>query len=523
VRSSTTPDAPQPARSPRRTTWRNRYLLVAASVVIATTAASAPAINAAWASPAKAAAPAVAAPAKPRTVITTDGEQDDKDSMIRYLAYADEFDTVGLVYSSSVWHWAGDGQGTTFNGKCGVSTSCRWLGTSWIQDMLDSYGQEYKNFKTHDANYPTEASLQNVVRVGNIDFPGEMSQDTDGSNLIKSLLLDNKPGPLYLQAWGGMNTIARALQSIQQQYQNTPQWAAIYNKVSTKAVIMASGFQDTPSNLFTSYIGPNWPRIQVNELDGGYTVWAYTKISAQPVENQYYYSAAFMKPNIIDQGPLGAWEYTYGDGRGGEDPGYNQWDSTAQPEYTFVSEGDNVAFLGLINTGLQSDNPTYGGWGGRQLQTSISPNEFTNVASDTYANGQPLAKYDWSRWFPAQQLDFAARLKWGVTPKYAKANHAPVTQVLSGNTVSVAAGKSVQLQGLGYDPDGNALTVQWWQYRDAGNYAGLVDIAKPTAFNTKVTVPADAHSGQTIHLIMQVTDNGTPALTSYQRVVITVK
>jgi hypothetical protein len=37
------------------------------------------------------------------------------------------------------------------------------------------------------------------------------------------------------------------------------------------------------------------------------------------------------------------------------------------------------------------------------------------------------------------------------------------------------------------------------------------------------TVPRDAQRGQTIHLIYEVTDDGAPALTSYQRVIATVK
>ena len=35
-------------------------------------------------------------------------------------------------------------------------------------------------------------------------------------------------------------------------------------------------------------------------------------------------------------------------------------------------------------------------------------------------------------------------------------------------------------------------------------------------------VPADAQPGQTIHLILEVTDDGTPPLSSYQRVITTV-
>ena len=53
-------------------------------------------------------------PAKTRTIVTTDGEVDDQDSFIRLLMYANEFHIEGLIYSSSQWHYKGDGKGTEF-------------------------------------------------------------------------------------------------------------------------------------------------------------------------------------------------------------------------------------------------------------------------------------------------------------------------------------------------------------------------------------------------------------------------
>lgn len=38
-----------------------------------------------------------------------------------------------------------------------------------------------------------------------------------------------------------------------------------------------------------------------------------------------------------------------------------------------------------------------------------------------------------------------------------------------------------------------------------------------------LTIPSDAKEGDTIHLILCVTDNGTPRLTHYRRVVVEVK
>ena len=63
----------------------------------------------------------------------------------------------------------------------------------------------------------------------------------------------------------------------------------------------------------------------------------------------------------------------------------------------------------------------------------------------------------------------------------------------------------------------------WWVYRDASTYKGTVSIADPSTVKTTLSVPADAKSGETIHVIAEVTDDGFPALTRYARMVLTVK
>ncbi|WP_344593607.1 hypothetical protein [Actinomadura vinacea] len=70
------------------------------------------------------------------------------------------------------------------------------------------------------------------------------------------------------------------------------------------------------------------------------------------------------------------------------------------------------------------------------------------------------------------------------------------------------------------------MTSIWWQYGDADTYPGNVALTETSQARHRIAkfrVPQDAVPGQTIHLILQTTDNGSPALTSYQRVVLTVK
>ncbi|WP_285571932.1 DUF1593 domain-containing protein [Actinoallomurus iriomotensis] len=473
---------------------------------------------------------------RPRTVITTDMEQDDYDSLIRYLLYSDEFDTQGIVYSASVYHWAGDGKGTPFlspNPRREYDTpqtSWRWTGDTIIQGLLGQYARVYRNLRAHDPGYPSPQELLSRTKLGNVDFEGEMSHDTAGSDLIKKLLLDNDPRPLYLQAWGGTNTIARALRSIHDQYAGTPQWQRVQDKVSAKAVIVASGFQDL---TYTGYIAPNWPKLQVRDVSGGYGAWGYYFEGHSPVppQWQYYFGADWTKKNILDVGPLGAQYFVWGDGRStpgdpldtfGDLNNPPKW-LPARKKYDFLSEGDTVAFMNLIDTGLRSEpDPTWGGWGGRLVRQTATPNLWTSAPSDLGPDGTAIGSYGWTRWIPAAQNDFATRLKWSVTPPGQAVDHQPVVRALTGDA-SVRAGTTVTACGLAYDPDGGPVGLRWSQYQDAGTFPGAVTITGADRRCARAAIPAGARSGQTIHLVLTATDGGDTALTHYARVVLTVR
>jgi enterochelin esterase family protein len=122
---------------------------------------------------------------------------------------------------------------------------------------------------------------------------------------------------------------------------------------------------------------------------------------------------------------------------------------------------------------------------------------------------------------PAVQRDFAARLKWSVTPRFADANHEPVVKIKGPLNRTAHAGETIRFEAEVSDPDGDAVDVKWWQYR-AGSYPGEVAVGNPSSATTEFRVPVDATQGQTIHLVLEATDKGTPALTRYQRVIVTV-
>jgi len=77
------------------------------------------------------------------------------------------------------------------------------------------------------------------------------------------------------------------------------------------------------------------------------------------------------------------------------------------------------------------------------------------------------------------------------------------------------------------DPDGNVLNYKWIYYPEAGTYDGHHDISavpinNSNALKASFKVPADATSGNTIHVILIVTDDGKPELTRYRRIITVV-
>jgi hypothetical protein len=473
---------------------------------------------------------------KPRTIVTTDGEIDDVDSYIRMLLYANEFRIEGLIYSSSMWHYKGDGKGTKFTSEMemtktmyGAKTDLRWPGVEWMNPLLDAYEEVFPKLSQHAEGFPTADYLRSVVRVGNIDFEGEMEVDTEGSDFIKAKLLDDELEPIYLQVWGGTNTIARALKSIEDQYKSTPEWDKIYKKVIDKAIIYAILDQDA---TYRKYIAPNWPDLKIYYNASQFWCFAYPWKRAVPETQHYLFEGKFMGDEIINNhGPLLKQYYSYGDGQFqvGDDEHIHgdstkiknfQWGSFGV--YDFISEGDSPAYLHLMDVGLDNLNqPQWGGWGGRLVQSADQPNRWEdgkevldyNPFTDTLD-----ATYPQIRWIEAIQGDFAARADWCVMD-FKDANHPPVVTALGSTRLSAKPGETLALEVQTSDPDGDLLETKFWIYKEVGTYNGEVQLS---AEDNKVQVTLDASSSGQLHVIAQVKDNGVHPMTRYVRFVVEI-
>src|SRR5205085_2251796 len=104
-----------------------------------------------------------------------------------------------------------------------------------------------------------------------------------------------------------------------------------------------------------------------------------------------------------------------------------------------------------------------------------------------------------------------------------EANHPPIVTIAGDRQRTASGGSIISLDAAGTrDPDGDMLTYRWWHYREPGTFPREVQIDHADSPTLRFIAP-DVDSAQTVHVMLTVTDNGSPTLTRYSRVVITVE
>lgn len=414
-----------------------------------------------------------------RVIVTTDGEIDDRCSMIRFLLYVNDWNVKGLIHSSSKYHWKGDAD----------HPGHTWEPVSWLDRQLDAYAAVYPNLKKHDKNYPSPEYLRSQVFVGNIALEGDMRKPTPGSDHIVEVLLEPDTSPVWLQAWGGSNTIARALKTIQEDHPDR------VDEVIQKARIYLITEQD---NTLKTYLSKEWPGLVILRSSGesfGSIAYGWSKFQSKEQKN--YFKAPWMTSNILENHGSLCSMYEAKENR-------------------FRSEGDTPAFLHVINNGLHSEiDPSYGGWGGRF--------DYRNsIWKSVDKKGTPPEKHSILRWAIDFQNDWAARADWCVSEP-GKANHPPVVILFGENHLDAKPGEVISLNTENStDPDGDQLNFNWFYYREASHCKADVKIENNNSAVARLQVPSEAEKGDLIHAICRVSDSGEPQLARYARVVITV-
>jgi hypothetical protein len=460
----------------------------------------------------------MAAAANPRVIVISDigNEPDDQMSLVRFLLYSNEIDVEGLIAGTSTWQRS--------------KTS-----PNIMRDVIVAYGKVRPNLMLHATGWPTKAALDGLVTSGQPKYgaaavgPDKLSE---GAKAIIAAADRDDPRPLWISIWGGANTLAQALGTVRDT--RTP--AALARFVAKLRVYSISDQDDTGPTIRSAFPGLFYIVKPSPPDSSEYASATWTGISGDAFYRIHGADTSlvtneWLDRNIRSKGPLGA----------------------AYPKFLFIMEGDTPSFLGLVPNGLNApETPNWGGWGGRYLLRqpygetraiwTQGGDAFTRVTSaDTIGDFTSDQATIW-RWRSAYQNDFAARMDWTIKD-YAHANHPPVVRVngdASGAPlrINVPLGQAVTLDASAtQDPDGGRLRYHWFHYQEAGAGDGinLADVALSDANRPRVTVTAKARCRKmwiegfvpcngdgTAHIILAVTDSGTPTLTRYRRIILNI-
>ena len=450
---------------------------------------------------------------KNRTIILTDieADPDDSQSLVRLLLYSNEIDIKGIVATTSCWQTDA-------------------IHPESIERIIQGYEKVHPNLIKHDTQFPTAEKLYGLLKDGlplyGMEGVGK-GKDSEGSDWIIKILEEDDDRPLWISTWGGANTLAQALYTLRE----TKSKSELKKLVSKLRVYTISDQDD--SGIWIRNEFPDLFYIVSPGDDYFAATWTAIMSKVDGVDNTTI-SNSWIAENIqTNHGPLGA----------------------LYPDVAWGMEGDTPAFLSLIPNGLNnSERPEWGGWGGRyelykpdfskvkdgHSIVTIAPETrkiWTN-ASDTYTPflpneyGRSTRKDTTSfegdkvtlwRWRDDFQNDFAGRMDW-CTLSFEEANHPPVPVLSHPNEVSVKSGELVTFEAFNsYDPDGDNLSFLWFQYPELGTYKKVINHGAAENIHKIFFTAPEVSKEVTTHFILKVTDKGTPPLSRYERIILTIK
>ena len=434
---------------------------------------------------------------KPRIVVLTDvstWETDDSESLVRLLVHADLYEIEGLIFTTG---WSLDKTRDDFMGL--------------IHDAIDAYEEDLPNlmkrsnqqgFLSHESNqsigyWPSPDYLRSITVFGSKNrgqqFIGA-NNNSEGSDLIIKLADEDDERPLWITVWGGGNTLAQAIWKVQQK-RNDEELKAFLHKIPTYTITD----QDRDQKTDFAISSHQWMRREFSDdllFIWDESAWKYQNGTGK--SNWEKYAA-----DIQTHGNLGK----------------------VYPKYKYGVEGDTPAFLHLMPNGLNDPMvPSQVGWGG-YFKKGISEDKETQAFTNFQTPESDISRKYESYFYPAIFNNFAARMDWA---NEGKGNRNPIVVVNKMEGIELLRVKAKKRENIlldaskSYDLENDELSFKWWIVPEAGTYTGEINLTKSGSDSIKLTLPSDS-SGKTIHIICEVTDNGSPKLTSYRRIVVQVK
>ena len=438
---------------------------------------------------------------KPRLVVCTDiapgdVEPDDMESMVRLMAYADQFEIEAVI--------------TTVGWNCDPYPA-EWA--QYLHRVVEAYGKDVSKLMKrsgqtdfmplkqenmqHIGYWPSVEYIRSRAVMGSqrggIKAIGE-GNDSPGSNLLIQLADEPDDRPIYVGAWGGANTLAQAIWRVKQT-RSAEELKRFVQKF--RIYTITDQDMDYAHRMDRARSSHMWLRKEFcNDLQ---FVWDEGTWQEQCELGKRHWQQH--KEGIQGRGYLGK-EY---------------------PTYKWGVEGDTPSMLYCLPNGLNApDDPRQAGWAGYH-ERALCADSLTTAWTSWQEPVRSISVGYKQRFYPDELNDFLARMQWA---SEGKGNHNP--QVVVGDSkgynpihIYAKAGDDVSLDASkSTDPDGDSLTFSWWQQPEIGT--AKAQINTPDSASTTIHIPADAGNNE-IHIICEVHDAGPYHLVSYRRVILHIK
>jgi len=449
---------------------------------------------------------------KTRIFVLTDieNEPDDAMSMVRFLVYSNQFEIEGLAATTSIHQQ-------------------NKVATYRIKEIVEAYGKVRDNLEKHESGFPTVEYVKSIITEGLPSYGLEAvgkGMDSPASEMLINAVDKDETRPLWVTAWGGPNVLAQALWKVRATRSKED-----LEKFVSKIRIYTISDQDDSG----PWMRKEFPELHYIVSPGFNAGGAYHYATWSGISGDYFHArcagADFMlvtnewlDTHIRRKGPLGA-EY---------------------PHWEYLMEGDSPSFMFLIQNGLNNpEHPDWGGWGGLyefytpRMRSWYLNQETRPIWSDAEDEVMGIDgrwhegnhETIW-RWREAFQNDFSARMDWTIKDK-SEANHPPTPKLDHPTELTAKKGDRVNLSAQGSsDPDGDALSYEWFCYKEAGTFPvssarsgqpiTIQNADQPKAWFEVPARRVMPPGTGTIHIILAVTDHGSPRLTRYKRVIVDV-
>ena len=437
---------------------------------------------------------------KPRLVVCTDiapaeVEPDDMESMVRLMAYADQFEIEALI--TSVGHnadpyppeWKKYLTQVIEAYRKDVPKLMRRSKQSKFLDLNKENARQQMGYWP-SADYLTERAVLGSLN-GGIKAIGE-GNDSPGSDLLIRLADEDDPRPIYVAAWGGANTLAQAIWRVKQtrtadEVKNFVRKFRIYT-ITDQDMIWAN-------RMNRAYSSHQWLRREF--ADDLQFVWDEGAWQMHCELGKHYWKQ--YQTHIQGCGALGS----------------------VYPDYKWGVEGDTPSFLYVIPYGLNDPgDPRQAGWGGYHTR-GISPDSLTIAWNSWQQPTRGISEGYKRHFYPDELNDFCARMQWA---QEGRGNRNPQVTInkkkgIAPLHITAKAGQTIRLDASkSKDPDGDALTFHWWQQPEIGRTK--IDIEGSDQSVSTIHIPSGT-KGDTIHVLCEVHDDGPFRLVAYKRIIIT--